>query len=233
MSHFDSKSLHNICIVRLQGPLLLIYDNMITNSYQLSALEQKEYSLCELTQVFFTDCILRNDAVNSMSFLLPQKSTESFLSAEVLPTNLATNVYRRELNLINQLKTFTLPMVLVSHQIINNWSNSQCWVCAWTPHLLYSSRKNSRTPALNPVTNWFQGTPIGCPPHRSFTIHFLSSVAHRHSDLGISSISHYVSIDPIHWKVSLAYKHVYIVGNAHYLFLFKTLQEVKIHSSVV
>ena len=205
MSHFDSKSLHNICIVRLQGPLLLIYDNMITNSYQLSALEQKEYSLCELTQVFFTDCILRNDAVNLMSFLLPQKSTESFLSAEVLPTNLATNVYQRELNLINQLKTFTLPMVLVSHQIINNWSNSQCWVCAWTPHLLYSSRKNSKnnSPALNPVTNWFQETPIGCPPHRSFTIHFLSSVAHRHSDLGISSISHYVSIDPIHWNVYL------------------------------
>ena len=93
MSHFDSKSLHNICIVRLQGPLLLIYDNMITNSYQFSVLEQKEYSLRELTQVFFTDCILRNDAVNSMSFLLPLKSTESFLSAEVLPTNLATNVY--------------------------------------------------------------------------------------------------------------------------------------------
>ena len=130
MSHFDSKSLHNICIVRLQGPLLLIYDNMITNSYQFSVLEQKEYSLCELTQVFFTDCILRNDAVNSMSFLLPQKSTGSFLSAEVFPTILATNVYRRELNLINQLKTFTLPMVLVSHQIINNRSNSQCWVCA-------------------------------------------------------------------------------------------------------
>ena len=51
-------------------------------------------------------------------------------SAEVFPTNLATNVYRRELNLINQPKTFTLPMVLVSHQIINNRSNSQCWVCA-------------------------------------------------------------------------------------------------------
>ena len=130
MSHFDSKSLHNICIVRLQGSLLLTSDNMITNSYQFSALEQRENSLCELTQVFFTDCILRNDAVNSMSFLLPQKSTGSFLSAEVFPTNLATNVYRRELNLINQPKTFTLPMVLVSHQIINNRSNSQCWVCA-------------------------------------------------------------------------------------------------------
>ena len=208
---------------------------MITNSYQFSALEQRENSLCELTQVFFTDCILRNDAVNSMSFLLPQKSTGSFLSAEVFPTNLATNVYRRELNSSNQLKTFTLPMVLVSHQIINNRSNSQCWVCAWTLHLHYSSRKNQKNnfPALNLVTNWFQGTPIGCPPHRSFTIHFLSSVAHRHSGLGISSISHYVSIDPIHLKVSLAYKHVYLVGNAYYLFLFKTFQEVKIHSSVV
>ena len=58
--------------------LLLIYDNMITNSYQFSALEQKEYSLCELTQVFFTDCILRNDAVNLMSILLLRKALNHF-----------------------------------------------------------------------------------------------------------------------------------------------------------
>ena len=230
MSHFDSKSLHNICIVRLQGPLLLIHDNKFLSVFCLGT-KRIQFMWINTSVFYWLHFKKWCSEFNEYSFT--QKSTESFLSAEVLPTNLATNVYRRELNLIHQLKTFTLPMVLVSHQIINNWSNSQCWVCAWTPHLLYSSRKNSRTPALNPVTNWFQGTPIGCPPHRSFTIHFLSSVAHRHSDLGISSISHYVSIDPIHWKVSFAYKHVYIVGNAHYLFLFKTLQEVKIHSSVV
>ena len=58
-------------------------------------------------------------AVNSVSFLLSQKSTGLFSSAEELSTNLATNVYLRELNLINQPKTLTVPMVLVSHQIIN------------------------------------------------------------------------------------------------------------------
>ena len=78
MSHFDSKSLHNICIVRLQGSLLLTSDNMITNSYQFFALEQRENSLCELTQVFFTDCILRNDAVNLMNILLLRKALNHF-----------------------------------------------------------------------------------------------------------------------------------------------------------
>ena len=50
------------------------------------------------------------------------------------------------------------------------------FVPAWTPILHHSSRKNSKnnSPALSPVTNWFQLTCISCPPHHSFTIHFLS-----------------------------------------------------------
>ena len=47
MSGCDSQLLYNICIVRLQGLLLFTSDNIITNPYQFSALEQKENSLCE------------------------------------------------------------------------------------------------------------------------------------------------------------------------------------------
>ena len=57
--------------------------------------------------------------MNSVSFLLSQKSSGLFLSAKVLLTNVATDVYERELNLINKPKTLTAPTVLVSHQIIN------------------------------------------------------------------------------------------------------------------
>ena len=45
------------------------------------------------TQVFLTDCILRYEAVNSMSFLLTQKNTGLFSSAKM--TDLATDVYMR------------------------------------------------------------------------------------------------------------------------------------------
>ena len=45
------------------------------------------------TQVFLTDYILRYEAVNSMSFLLTQKSTGLFSSAKM--TDLATDVYMR------------------------------------------------------------------------------------------------------------------------------------------
>ena len=47
-----------------------------------------------------------------MSFLLSQKSSGLFSSAKVLLTNVATNVYKRELNLINQPKTLTVTSQL-------------------------------------------------------------------------------------------------------------------------
>ena len=136
MSCFDSKLLCNICIVRLQGHLLLTSDNMIW-VFCLGT-KRKQFMW---TQVFLTDCILRNDAVNSMSFLLSQTST-GFSSAEVLLTNLATFLYLRELNLINQPKTLTVLVVLVSHQIINNIIEATRSV--ELPILQYSSRKNSK-----------------------------------------------------------------------------------------
>ena len=76
-----------------------------------------------------------------MSFLLSQTST-GFSSAEVLLTNLATIFYLRELNLINQPKTLTVLVVLVSHQIINNIIEATRSV--ELPILQYSSRKNSK-----------------------------------------------------------------------------------------
>ena len=78
--------------VCFQGLLSFTSDNMITNPYQFSALEQKENSLCE-HKFFLTDYILRYEAVNSMSFLLTQKSTGLFSSAKM--TDLATDVYMR------------------------------------------------------------------------------------------------------------------------------------------
>ena len=82
---------------------------------------------------------------------------------------------------------------------------------------------------MNPVTNW-----ISCPLHHSFTIHFLSYVAHRHSDLGISCISCNVSNDPKCWKLHLPTNVCSCtVGNAYLPFLSKTLQDIEIHSSVV
>ena len=105
------------------------------------------------TQVFLTDYILRYEAVNSMSFLLTQKSTGLFSCGKM--TDLATDVYMRLLNLINKPKTLTVPSVLVWYPIIKNWSNSPCWGCAWTLILRYSSRKNLKnvSSALKPVTN--------------------------------------------------------------------------------
>ena len=50
-----------------------------------------------------------------MSFLLSQTST-GFSSAEVLPTNLATIVYLRERNLINQPKTLTASCFASDHK---------------------------------------------------------------------------------------------------------------------
>ena len=132
MSRFDSKSLCNICIIRLQGPLLLTSVNMITNPYQFSALKQKENSLCEH----------KFDWLHFKKWCGEfRKRTGLFSSSEVLSTNLATNVYLRELNINNQPKTLTVTVVLVSHQIVKIEAiNSQCW----TPHFVLQFQKETQ-----------------------------------------------------------------------------------------
>ena len=147
LCRFDSQSFYNICTERWQSYVYRVFSrlHLITwqqiNPYQFSALEQKENSLCEHECFWLIVFFKLTDAVNSVSFLLSQKSSGLFSSAKVLLTNVATDVYKRELNLINQPKTLTAPTVLVSHQIINNWSNSWWWVYAWTCHFALQFQK--------------------------------------------------------------------------------------------
>ena len=80
-----------------------------------------------------------------------------------------------------------VPTVLLSHQIVNNWSKSQCWVCVSTPHFALQYQKDhkilctltrlymlikrkSNFPALYLGTNWFKQTWLSYPPHHSFII---------------------------------------------------------------
>lgn len=74
-------------------------------------------------QLFLKDWNVRHyKVVNSISFLLSHESREIFQPQKcywlIQPPMVAISQW-----------TFTVPMVLVSHQFINNQSNSHCWVC--------------------------------------------------------------------------------------------------------
>ena len=142
---FDSQSFYNICTERWQSYVYRVFSRLHLITWQQIPINflpwNKKKTVYVNTSVFDRLYFLRYDAVNSVSFLLSQKSSGLFLSAKVLLTNVATDVNKRELNLINQPKTLTAPTVLVSHQIINNWSNSWWWVCAWTCHFALQFQK--------------------------------------------------------------------------------------------
>ena len=145
LCRFDSQSFYNICTERWQSYVYRVFScsHLITwQQIPISFLPwNKKKTVYVNTSVFDWLYFLWYDAVNSVSFLLSQKSSGLFLSAKVLLTNIATDVYERELNLINKPKTLTAPTVLVSHQIINIWSNSWWWVCAWTCHFALQFQK--------------------------------------------------------------------------------------------
>ena len=116
MSCFDSQMFYNICTERWQSYVYRVFSRLHLITWQqipISFLPRnKKKTVYVNTSVFDWLYFLRYDAVNSMSFLLSQKSSGLFSSAKVLLTNVATNVYKRELNLINQPKTLTVTSQL-------------------------------------------------------------------------------------------------------------------------